>query len=65
MSRKIRILAIMILFTVFAGILPACVSADEQEEWSKANSYMTEELTEAQSLGLIPDYLTGADFTQP
>ena len=36
-----------------------------QDAWSNAHSYMTAELKEAQSAGLIPGVMDGADFALP
>ena len=44
-------------------VLP--VHAAGQDAWGKASPYMTGELREAQSIGLIPDIIIGADFTKP
>ena len=65
MRQKIRVLSIVIVILLIAGILPVTASAAEQDAWSKVNSYMESELRAAQAAGLIPDCVYGKDFTQP
>ena len=65
MSRKSRFLILMLSVAILASILPGYTSAAGQDAWGKANPYMLSELKEAQSLGLIPESMTGADFTKP
>jgi len=56
---------LMLSLAVLAGISPAFASAAGQDAWGKANTYMIEELQEAQSLGIIPGSIIGTDFTKP
>ena len=64
MSKTFRFFAMILTFGILLGSLPASVSASGLDKWSKASSYMLNELREAQANGLIPDILSGTDFTQ-
>ena len=65
MSRKIMILVMTLTIATAISAFPVYASATEPPLWSNANPYMRDELNEAQALGLIPDILTGTDFTKP
>ena len=61
--RNIRLLAFLLIVAITTSALP--VYAAGQDSWDKASPYMISDLREAQSLGLIPDNIIGADFTKP
>jgi hypothetical protein len=64
MLKKVRSFSVLLVAVILIGLLPTYASAVEQDTWSNANSYMVNELREAQTRGLIPDCIIGTDFTQ-
>ena len=65
MPKTFRFFAMILTFGILLGSLPATIAAAGQDKWSKASPYMINELREAQANGLIPEILSGKDFTQP
>jgi len=55
----------MLVAIVFTGLVPFQTFSAGQDAWSNAHPYMAAELREAQSAGLIPGVLDGADFALP
>ena len=65
MVRHIRIVSLLLILMLIVNISFINVSASEQNAWDNASPYMINELQEAQSSGLIPGCVSGADFTIP
>jgi len=70
--RALSFVLVILIFTSFATAhVPAAAQADAKtaaqggDAWGEAHAFMAAELKEAQSAGLIPGILGGADFTRP
>ena len=65
MPRLFRVISFTLLALIITSIPCVALSAAGQDMWGEAHGYMIDELIEAQSDGLIPAILDGADFTKP
>ena len=65
MPRLFRVISLALVTLIITSIPGVALSAAGQDLWGDAHEYMIDELKEAQSDGLIPAILDGADFTKP